>query len=87
MIVVKSAIYNSQDVIVASVSDSINAKANSLVNLSQSTVVSNPKLWDLNTPNLYVAKTMLYDHKGLIETYHTTFESDRLFMIQIQVSN
>ena len=73
LIVVKSAIYNSQDVIVASVSDSINAKANSLVNLSQSTVVSNPKLWDLNTPNLYVAKTMLYDHKGLIETYHTTF--------------
>lgn len=73
LIVVKSAIYNSQDVIVASVSDTINAKANSLVNLSQSTVVSNPKLWDLNTPNLYVAKTMLYDDKGLIETYHTTF--------------
>ena len=73
LIVVKSAIYNSQDVIVASVSDTINAKANSLVNLSQSTVVSNPKLWDLNTPNLYVAKTMLYDNKGLIETYHTTF--------------
>ena len=75
LIVVKSAIYNSQDVIVASVSDTINARANSLVNLSQSTVVSNPKLWDLNTPNLYVAKTMLYDDKGLIETYHiyTTF--------------
>ena len=73
LIVVKSAIYNSQDVIVASVSDTINAKANSLVNLSQNTVVSNPKLWDLNTPNLYVAKTMLYDDKGLIDTYHTTF--------------
>ena len=73
LIVVKSAIYNSQDVIVASVSDTINAKANSLVNLSQNTVVSNPELWDLDTPNLYVAKTMLYDDKSLIDTYHTTF--------------
>ena len=52
LIVVKSAIYNSQDVMVASVSDTINAKANSLLNLSQNTVVSNPKLWDLDSPNL-----------------------------------
>ena len=73
LIVVKSEIYNSQDIIVASVSDTINTVAKSMVNVFQKTVVSNPKLWNLDTPNLYVAKTMLYDDKGLIDTYNTTF--------------
>lgn len=73
LIVVKSEIYNSQDDIVASVSDTINANANSLMNVSQNTMIFNPKLWDLHTPNLYVAKTTLFGDKGIIETYNTTF--------------
>ena len=41
--------------------------------LEQNLRVSNPKLWDLDTPNLYTARSELYLDGELVDSYLTTF--------------
>ncbi len=39
----------------------------------QQVIVKNPKLWDVDHPNLYNAVSKLYDDGKLMDTYETTF--------------
>jgi beta-galactosidase len=50
-----------------------NIQANGSALFSQSIEISNPKLWNLETPNLYTATTKLYSGKTLIDNQTTTF--------------
>jgi hypothetical protein len=57
---------------VAEVSSTIETKANGLVVEEHNTQVPTPLLWDLETPNLYVAKTAVLKDNTLLDTYETT---------------
>lgn len=70
---VKTTFYNPQRKVVNHVIDTIIAEALKLVVTSQKTQLKDPQLWDLNTPNLYLAKTELYDGDHIIDTYNTSF--------------
>lgn len=50
-----------------------NIAANGTVLFSHDIEISNPKLWNLETPNLYTATTRLYSGKTLIDNQTTTF--------------
>ena len=55
----------------AEITKNIAANVNGL--FSQDIEISNPKLWNVETPNLYTATTKLYSGKTLIDNQTTTF--------------
>jgi beta-galactosidase len=57
---------------VASLTSKIKVPANSSKECKQQTSLTNPKLWSVDTPNLYRIVTELSDGKKVIDTYETT---------------
>jgi beta-galactosidase len=42
-------------------------------NINSKLIINNPKLWDINTPNRYIAQTILEVDGKIVETYNTPF--------------
>jgi len=73
IITLRTTIYDPNMQEVAEVSSTIETKANGLVVEEHNTQVPTPLLWDLETPNLYVAKTAVLKDNTVLDTYETTF--------------
>ncbi|MBT5788360.1 MAG: glycoside hydrolase family 2, partial [Flavobacteriaceae bacterium] len=73
IITLRTTIYDPNMQEVAEVSSTIETKANGLVVEEHNTQVPAPLLWDLETPNLYVAKTAVLKDNTVLDTYETTF--------------
>lgn len=53
--------------------DAVSVPANESLSLTQELVVSKPKLWDCDNPNLYRVKTEILSGGSVIDEYLTTF--------------
>jgi beta-galactosidase len=73
IITLRTTIYDPNMQEVAEVSSTIETKANGLVVEEHNTQVPTPLLWDLETPNLYMAKTAVLKDNTVLDTYKTTF--------------
>ena len=51
----------------------VQTKQNSIVEAVQTTTIEAPMLWDLDTPNLYTAKTTIIQGNKILDRYNTTF--------------
>ena len=51
----------------------VQTKQNSIVEAVQTTTIEAPMLWDLDTPNLYTAKTTIIQGNKVLDRYNTTF--------------
>jgi beta-galactosidase len=73
LITLRTTIYDPNMQEVTEVSSTVATKANGLVVAEQHTQVPMPLLWDLETPNLYLAKTEVLKDNTVLDTYETTF--------------
>ncbi len=72
-VLVKQEYFSPQGVLVASVEEKVTVKANS-TNISETYCnVEKPKLWDLETPNLYNGVTTILEGDKVLDTYETRF--------------
>ena len=69
----ETTIYDPNNKAVATIESTVMAKQNSVEKAVQTTSVEAPMLWDLDTPNLYLAKTTIFEGKKVLDTYKTTF--------------
>lgn len=72
-IVVKTSIIDQNNTEVASTTSNLSLKGNSLKEVTQSIEITNPNLWDIETPNLYKAITTIVKEDQNINTYETDF--------------
>lgn len=69
----KTTLYDPKNNEVATVSSIIQTKANSVVTHEQNTTVESPLLWDLDSPNLYLAISEVFRGNQLLDSYETSF--------------
>jgi beta-galactosidase/beta-glucuronidase len=69
----KTVILDSEGKQVATVSETKKVKRNRKQVFNQSLTISNPKLWDIDTPNLYKAVTSISKDGKIIDKYITPF--------------
>lgn len=71
--VVKTLIYNPENIIVAQVSTPFNISASGSKDLKQELTVDSPLLWDVDSPKLYRAETSVIASGKKLSTKTTTF--------------
>jgi beta-galactosidase len=69
----QTIIYDPNNREVAKTHSVVQTKQNNVVEAVQTTTVKSPMLWDLDTPNLYTAKTTLIQGDKFLDSYQTTF--------------
>lgn len=69
----KTVVYNAEDIEVASSSDEIDIRKNWQVQQNVELEISNPKLWDLDTPYLYEVVSTLTENGNIIDEYTSEF--------------
>ena len=69
----QTIIYDPKNREVAKTHSVVQTKQNNVVEAVQTTTVKSPMLWDLDTPNLYTAKTTLIRGDKVLDSYQTTF--------------
>lgn len=72
-VTLKTTIYNPEGKEVATTSSEGNVLKDSTLELTQNVVVTEPKLWSVETPNLYKAETKVTLNGKVADTYETTF--------------
>lgn len=66
-------IFSPNNELVNTVKSLVPISAGELYIFKQETEVANPQLWDLDTPNLYLAKTTVSSDDKIFDIYETTF--------------
>ena len=72
-VLLQTIIYDPNNRQVAKTQSVVQTKQNNVVEAVQTTTVKSPMLWDLDTPNLYTAKTTLIQGDKVLDSYQTTF--------------
>jgi len=70
---IKTEIFDTANNSAAIIVSDLSLSKNTSKEVNQSVEVSNPKLWDIENPNLYTAKTSILNNEDVIDTYNTTF--------------
>lgn len=73
-VTVKNTVYTSDGISASNIAETTDTvKANSSSTIIASPVVSSPKLWSIDEPNLYFVRTEVYVNGTLTDTYDTEF--------------
>ena len=72
-VILKTTILDPNNFEVASISSIVSTKANDIVTETQNTIIDFPMIWDLDYPNLYVAKSEILVDNKLLDSYITNF--------------
>ncbi len=71
--VVETTIYDPDGNEAAQKSDEVETEAVDESKIVQTLEVNNPRLWDIDSPNLYTAETIILKDGAVIDTYQTVF--------------
>lgn len=79
-VTVKSVIYNDTNSNVATKTDNINVPATGNAKVDQLINITNPKLWNVDDPNLYWVKTEIIQDGKVVDTMDTRFGIRYLYL-------